>query len=83
MTEKELQILGFEKEYEFGSDNSDWYYYSYKIADGMSLISCTNDQMQDNQWYVEVFNTEPAIRFCQMEKVQSLINTLETALIKI
>ena len=40
MTERELEILGFEKESEYGSDNKDWYYYSYNIVDGLSFISC-------------------------------------------
>ena len=82
MTEKELQILGFQKEYEYGVEDSNWYYYSYKVVDGFSFISCACDDVKDNQWWVEIFNTEPSIRFCQMEKVQALINTLEKATIK-
>lgn len=82
MTERELEILGFEKEFEYGSDNKDWYYYSYEIASGLSFISCDNEQSKNGEWYVEVFNTEPAIRFTKMEQVQSLINIFEKAIVK-
>lgn len=82
MTERELEILGFEKEFEYGSDNKDWYYYSYEITSGLSFISCDNEQCKNGEWYVEVFNTEPAIRFTKMEQVQSLINIFEKAIVK-
>ncbi len=54
MTEKEIQILGFEKEYEYGSEEKDWYYYSYRIADGLSLISCDNENAVNGEWYLLV-----------------------------
>jgi hypothetical protein len=82
MTEREIEILGFQKEFEYGSDNSDWYYYSYKIVDGLSFISCDNEQSKNGEWYVEVFNTEPTIRFAKMEQVQSLINIFQKAIVK-
>lgn len=81
MTEKELQILGFEKEFLFGEDDES-YYYAYDVADGLGFISNSSDEVKNDQWYVEVFNTDPAIKFCQMEKVQSLINILESAKVK-
>lgn len=82
MTERELQILGFEKEYEYG-DDPEYYYYYYEITSGLGLMSNASDEVKDNQWFVEIFNTEDPIRFCQMEKVQSLINTLESAKVKV
>jgi hypothetical protein len=82
MTEREIEILGFQKEFEYGSDNSDWYYYSYKIVDGLSFISCDNENAVNGEWYVDIFNTSPCIRFHKMEKVQALINTLENAIVK-
>lgn len=81
MTEKQIQLLGFTKEFEHGED-PEYYYYVYNIADGLSFISNASDEVKDGQWYVDVFNTDPIIRFCQMEKVQVLINTFESAIIK-
>ena len=79
MTEKELQILGFEKE----NMEDDFYYYAYDIVDGLSLISNEIDPTnKEDDLDVEVFSTDPAIRFYKMEKVQALINTLVNAKVK-
>jgi len=81
MTEKEIQILGFKKElmidYE-GEENPD-YYYVYDIVKGLALISGSRNETKNEEWFIDVFNTEPAIRFTKMERVQALINTLEGA----
>jgi hypothetical protein len=82
MTERELQLLGFERE-EYGDWDGDHHYYSYQITNGMSFISAASDEIgEDGHWYVDVFNTQDPIRFWKFEKVQSLINTLEKHLIK-
>jgi len=77
MTEKEIQMLGFERV--DGNDYPEFYYYFYEVCDGLSFISCADTDVKEGEWYIEVFNTEPSIRFHKMEKVQSLINTLEKA----
>jgi hypothetical protein len=76
MTEKEIQLLGFEKQ-EF-DDNSE-YYYVYDITQGMSFISNSSDEVKDGHWWVEVFNTLDPIRFHSFTEVQALINKLEKA----
>lgn len=83
MTEKELQILGFSKEtiIEFEGETNPDYYYVLDIVDGIALITSSNDQIKNNDWYVEFFNTEPVIRFHKMEEVQSLINKLTKAIV--
>ena len=82
MTEKEVQLLGFERE-EYSDYNGDWHYYCYQITNGMSFISSSSDEIgEDGQWFVDVFNTQDPIRFWKFEEVQSLINTLEKHLIK-
>jgi hypothetical protein len=82
MTERELQLLGFERE-EYGDWDGDHHYYSYQITNGMSFISASSDEIEeDGQWYVDVFNTQDPIRFWKFEEVQSLINKLEKHLIK-
>jgi hypothetical protein len=82
MTEKEVQLLGFEKE-EYGDYDGDHHYYSHQITNGMSFISSGSDELgEDGQWYVDVFNTEDPIRFYKFEEVQNLLNILEKHLIK-
>jgi hypothetical protein len=82
MTEKEIQLLGFERE-EYGDWDGDYHYYAYQIINGMSFISSASDEAEkDGQWYVDVFNTEDPIRFWKFEEVQNLLNILEKHLIK-
>ena len=97
MTEKELQLLGFEKQEDAGIEVSDdesgqhsglwveheFHYYTYDIAMGLSLISNSNDEVaEDGEWFVEFFDTEPSIRFTEFAEVQALINLLQSRIIK-
>jgi hypothetical protein len=93
MTEKEIQLLGFEKQEDGGIELSDdesglwieheFHYYTYDIAMGLDLISNSNDQVgEDGEWFVEIFNTEPAIRFTEFGEVQALINLLQSRIVK-
>jgi hypothetical protein len=82
MTEKEVQLLRFERE-EYGDWDGDHHYYAYEITNGMSFISSASDEIgEDGQWYVDVFNTQDPIRFWKFEEVQNLLNILEKHLIK-
>ena len=82
MTEKEVQLLRFERE-EYGDWDGDHHYYAYEITNGMSFISSASDEAKkDGQWYVDVFNTQDPIRFWKFEEVQNLLNILEKHLIK-
>lgn len=84
MTERELILLGFKSEeiIDFeGQENPD-YYYAYDVVNGLTLITPSKGELVGEDWYVEIFNTDPTIRFYKMEKVQVLINTLEKAIIK-
>jgi hypothetical protein len=81
MTEREVQLLGFERE-EFSDWDGDWHYYAYEITNGLSFItSATNEVTKDGEWFVEIFNTQDPVRFYKFEEVQSLINLLEKHLI--
>jgi hypothetical protein len=85
MTEREIQLLGFEKNYldDDGIYGNNEYYYHYDITDGMSFISCSSKEVTENdKWFVEIFNTLDPITFYKFEEVQSLLNTLEKHLIK-
>ena len=77
MTEKEIQLLGFERE-----NMDEGYYYAYKIADGFQFLSNVNDEIGKNEpWFVEIFNTDPQIRFNEFGEVQALINLIEKRII--
>lgn len=93
MTEKELQLLGFEKQEDGGVEVSDdtnsfwieddFYYYTYTVAQGFQFISNSNDNVgEDGQWYVEFFDSYPSIRFTEFGEVQALINLLESRIVK-
>jgi hypothetical protein len=81
MTEKELQLLGFRKQSISAEESGDrpYHYYIYEITKGLEFISSDSDVSEDNNWFVEFFNTEIPVRFNKMEQVQSLINIFEKA----
>lgn len=84
MTEREIQILGFVKEniYDYEGEQDPDYYYVLDIVDGITFITQSRDQVKNDNWNVDLFNTDPVVRFDKMEKVQSLINTLTNAIVK-
>jgi len=84
MTEKELLILGFQKEIleDYVDEENPNYYYVLDIVDGLTFITSSRDEIKEDDWHVDIFNTEPTIRFHKMEKVQSLINTFQSAIVK-
>jgi hypothetical protein len=79
MTEKEIILLGFEKEDINEYENDDSYYYALDIVDGLTFITSDNS---DENWNVEIFNTNPLIRFTEFGEVQGLINQLTKAIVK-
>jgi hypothetical protein len=89
MTEKELELLGFERHYEDGiickdDEGKTWiedeyHYYVYHIARGLELISNASNELDDEgKWSVEIFDTYPSIRFTEFGETQGLINLLES-----
>ena len=81
MTEREIQLLGFERE-EFGDETGDHYYYSYQIANGFGFISSTDNEANDGSWVVDFFDSYPTIRFTKFEEVQALINLIEKRVVR-
>jgi hypothetical protein len=78
MTEKEIQLLGFERE-----DMEEGYYYAYRIAKGFEFLSNANDEIgEGEQWFVEFFNSDPQILFYEFGEVQALINLIEKRVVK-
>jgi hypothetical protein len=84
MTEKEIQLLGFVKEtmVEYEGEVDPNYYYALDIVDGLTFITPSNDDIKNNQWYIEIFNTQPTIRFNKMEEVQTLVNKLNRSIVR-
>jgi hypothetical protein len=79
MTEKEIQLLGFRRvdvQAEEGGTYP-YHFYKYEITARLSLKSNDSDEQcaQDGDWHIKFDN----IVFHKMEKVQSLLNTLERA----
>jgi hypothetical protein len=71
MTEEQLKVLGFEKQAE-----TSFYYYTLDIVNGLSFISQSNDEVENCEWVVEIFDTIPAIKFKDAEKLRNLIDIL-------
>ena len=81
MKEQDLVDLGFERtdvsEIESGGDP--FHYYTLDFARGLSLISQASDEVIDNEWFVEFFETDPTIRFTVREHVEALIKIINKA----
>ena len=84
MTEKQIQLLGFEMNIDDGGGSwNKYHYYSYTVAQGLQFISNASDEIkEDEQWFIEVFNTDPVIRFTEFGEVQALINLLTSKIVK-
>jgi hypothetical protein len=82
MTERELILLGFKSEEIREHDEDDSYYYVLDVVDGITFITPTNEEIKNNEWYVEFFNTDPLLRFHNFGEVQGLINQLTKAIVK-
>lgn len=82
MTEREIIELGFLSEEIREHDEDDVYYYALDVVDGITFITTTNDEIKDDEWYVEIFNTDPIIRFYDSQEVKGLINTLKNRIVK-
>lgn len=76
MTEKEITLLGLKSEPINEYDGDETYYYVLDIIDGLTLITPTNEDIKDGNWFIEFFNTDPSIRFYEFGEAQALINQL-------
>ena len=82
MTEREINLLGFKSQLINEHDEDDSYYYALDIVNGLTFITPTNEEIKNNEWYVEFFNTVPSVRFDNFGIVQGLINKLTGAIVK-
>ena len=74
MTEEQLKILGSEEQTE--TSEPTFYYYTLDIVDGLSFISQSNDEVENGEWIVEIFETTPSIKFKNAAKLSNLIEIL-------
>jgi len=82
MTEREIQLLGFERE-DMNDGDYSGYYYAYRIAAGFEFISNANDELEkDGSWFIEFFDSDPQIKFTEFGEVQALINLIEKRVVK-
>jgi len=72
MTEKDLINLDFTRNDE---TDGDFYYYTYDIS-SFCLISSANDEVENDDWFVEVFET-PEIRFTSYTELSALLTLLK------
>jgi hypothetical protein len=82
MTEREIILLGFKSEEIKEHEDDESYYYVLDIVDGLTFITPTNEEIKEDKWYVDFFNTDPLVRFHEFGEVQGLINQLTKAIIK-
>ena len=74
MTEEQLKALGFEQQID--TSEPSFYYYTLDIVWGLSFISQANDEVENDEWIVEIFETTPAIKFKDVKKLSNLIEIL-------
>jgi len=75
MSEEQLKALGFEQQ--IGTSEPSFYYYTLDIVWGLSFISQANDEIENGEWIVEIFETTPAIKFKDAKKLSNLIEILK------
>jgi hypothetical protein len=76
MTEKELIQLGFEKQVDdWERVNDTFYYYTLDITSGLSFITQANDEVENGEWVVEIFES-PDIKFKDAKTLSTLIDIL-------
>lgn len=90
MKEQELIELGFERcdedglnlsnDFDVVSSDGSYYYYYHHIAEGLGLISNESDSLLDGEWYVEVFDTSPPIRFVSKKEILDFLAIIKIGL---
>jgi len=84
MKEQDLIDLGFERVDVSKEESGDkaFYYYTYDIGNGtISLITQSNDEVENDNWHVEVFY-DTSIRFETIEDVTKFIEVTEKNIIR-
>ena len=83
MTEREVELLGFEKVYIKEYDEDESYYYVLDIVDGLTLITrdCYEPSESGHEILVSIFNTDPEIRWESFGELQGFINSVTNKIV--
>jgi hypothetical protein len=84
MKEEDLIQLGFQRVDVSEQESGDkaFHYYTYDIGNGViSLITQSNDEVDNNNWHVEVFD-DISIRFETIEDITKFIQVTEKNIIR-
>ena len=84
MKEEDLIQLGFQRVDVSEQESGDkaFHYYTYDIGNGViSLITQSNDEVDNNNWHVEVFD-DISIRFETIEDITKFIQVTEENIIR-
>jgi hypothetical protein len=84
MKEEDLIQLGFKRVDVSEQESGDkaFHYYTYDIGNGViSLITQSNDEVENNTWHVEVFD-DTSIRFETIEDITKFIQVTEKNIIR-
>ena len=73
MSEEQLRALGFEQQAE--TSEPSFYYYTLDVVNGLSFITQANDEVENGEWIVEMFESEE-IKFKDIRPLTKLINIL-------
>ena len=80
MKEIELIALGFTRRDVTAEDSgydTDWYYYEMDFGNGhLGLISPSNDEIENEEWYLEMFD-DRTIRFNKSSDVMAFIDLIK------
>ncbi len=75
MKDEDLIKLGFEKQVEESDKSKPFYYYTLDITKGLSFITLANDEVENGEWVVEIFES-PEIKFKDVKTLSILIDIL-------
>jgi hypothetical protein len=80
MKEKELIALNFNRKYVTAEESGyqdDWHYYDMDFGEGgLTLISPSNDEVENDEWYVDVLH-DNTIRFTNISDVKTFIDLIK------
>ena len=82
MTEEQIKMLGFETETDESDAATPFYYYILDVTSGLSFITQPSDEVENEEWVVEFFETEIPVRYYDYDKVRALIELIEEGIIK-
>lgn len=75
MTEEHLRILGFEKETDESDSANPFYYYILDVTPGLSFITQPSDEVENEEWTVEMFEVAE-IKIKDFKELSTLLEIL-------